>query len=75
MSKYFTLNEYQEHLKQSRDYDLEDEVIKHKCFECNDTFYQCDMTRWKFEHYTRQHWFCQECFKLNKGYEDAETYE
>ncbi len=68
MNKDMTLNEYQEHLKQSSYYsdEMEDETITHKCFDCDDTFYQCDMTRFSFKGMTRPNWFCQACFKSHE---------
>lgn len=70
MNKEWTLNEYQEHLKQSREYDLEDEVIQERCHECDHAGYQCDMFRWKFKHNSGPRWYCKECFKLNKDNEN-----
>lgn len=66
MNKDWTFNEYQEHLKQSREYDLEDEVIQERCWDCDESHYQCNMFRWKFKHNNRPRWYCKECFNIRE---------
>lgn len=62
--KHWTLAEYQEHEKQCSYYNImDDEVVKHDCWECDGVFFECDMTEWQFTYNTKRRWYCNQCFK------------